>query len=123
NRQRARVRARAPPVAASRPASAPAVPECGPRSRRDVVPCDVCATGGGEVRCVVVTKGNSKSIRATLELFDVNGGEAGLEDNSREDAMPNKVSVARWLPVVVLALSVPASAVSPVRRFGAAAGG
>jgi hypothetical protein len=32
--------------------------------------CSVVLAGGGQTRCVVATKGNSKSIRATLELFD-----------------------------------------------------
>lgn len=32
--------------------------------------CSVVLAGGGQIRCAVATKGNAKSIRATLELFD-----------------------------------------------------
>jgi len=34
---------------------------------------------GGLIRCVIVTKGNVKSIRASLLLFDTTGSESILE--------------------------------------------
>ena len=41
--------------------------------------CSVVLTGGGQVRCAVATKGNAKSIRATLELFFSDGTNEVLE--------------------------------------------
>jgi len=37
--------------------------------------CSVVLTGGGQTRCAVATKGNSKSIRVTLELFSGSSAE------------------------------------------------
>jgi hypothetical protein len=41
--------------------------------------CSVVMVGGGQTRCAVATKGNSKSIRATLELFFSDGSVEVLE--------------------------------------------
>ena len=41
--------------------------------------CSVATTEGGLYRCQVVTKGNSKSIRVDLLLFDAGGGVTVLE--------------------------------------------